>query len=159
MRNLQEDEDYYEEIRPSSDVSLPRNHDIKPPSHPFTLERILNYRVFGSKYEVNQFLILFLIVYLSYKIAMFFKYKIMNNIVTNMGLEALEIRNGRIYQYRDDLSHLDTQKILSLDVFELRKGLLNGDFTSVDLVNLFSDRCYRIGRGLHLTTQENFRTA
>lgn len=27
------------------------------------------------------------------------------------------------------------------------------------MVYLFSDRCYRIGRGLNLTTQENFLTA
>lgn len=46
-----------------------------------------------------------------------------------------------------------------MDVFQLRKGMLEGEFTSLDLVNVFSDRCYIIGRGLNLSTQENFRTA
>jgi hypothetical protein len=37
--------------------------------------------------------------------------------------------------------------------------MLEGEFTSLDLVNVFSDRCYIIGRGLNLSTQENFREA
>lgn len=39
---------------------------------------------------------------------------------------------------------------------QLRKGLFEGKFTSVDLVNVFGDRCQRIGRELNLSTEENF---
>lgn len=37
--------------------------------------------------------------------------------------------------------------------------MIEGQFTSVDLVNVFGDRCYRIGRDLCLSAQENFEEA
>ena len=46
-----------------------------------------------------------------------------------------------------------------MDVTQLQEGLNEGKFTSVDLVNIFGDRCQSIGRGLNLTTQENFKNA
>lgn len=46
-----------------------------------------------------------------------------------------------------------------MDATRLRDGLISGEFTSTDLVNVFAERSYRIGRGLQLTTQENFLAA
>ena len=46
-----------------------------------------------------------------------------------------------------------------MDVHDLRKGLFEGNFTSVDLVNFFGQRCYTIGRELCLTTDELFDSA
>jgi Asp-tRNA(Asn)/Glu-tRNA(Gln) amidotransferase A subunit family amidase len=48
---------------------------------------------------------------------------------------------------------------LTSDVTQLRAGLIEGRFTSVDLVNVFADRCYRVGRKLNLSAQENFEEA
>ena len=42
------------------------------------------------------------------------------------------------------------------DVTEIRKHLMKGTFTSVDLVNYFGNRCQTIGRELCLTTEEMF---
>eukprot|EP00347_Sterkiella_histriomuscorum_P018941 403343571 len=49
--------------------------------------------------------------------------------------------------------------ILSLDVTGLREELLKGTFTSVDLVNVFGNRCQTIGRDLCLSAEENFEEA
>ena len=43
-----------------------------------------------------------------------------------------------------------------MDVTKLKEGLLRGDFTSVDLVNVFGKRCYTIGRRLCLSAEEDF---
>ena len=36
---------------------------------------------------------------------------------------------------------------------------MEGEFTSVDLVNVFADRCYSVGRELCLSAQENYEEA
>lgn len=54
---------------------------------------------------------------------------------------------------------MDIDYILSLDINQLKHGLIEGRFTSVDLVNVFADRCYRVGRSLCLSAQENFEEA
>ena len=36
---------------------------------------------------------------------------------------------------------------------------MKGKFSSVDLVNVFGERCQRIGRQLNLSTEENFKVA
>jgi len=46
--------------------------------------------------------------------------------------------------------------ILSLDVKQLREGLIKGRFTSENLVNVFGERSQRIGRALGLSAEENF---
>jgi hypothetical protein len=158
MRSLQDDYEDEEVIRPSNDVSLPRNSQIKPPTHPLTFEMIWNYRLLHS-FEVRHLVIVLLVLYLTFRVIKFFHWKILNNIVTNLGRETLEVRNGRIFQFKDEIRDLDIPKILKMDVYQLRKSLIEGEFSSLDLVNVFSDRCYIIGRGLNLTTQENFRTA
>ena len=155
MRGLLDDP---EDIRPSSDVSLPRDQSIRPPEHPITIDSLLNLRIYKTIYG-RHLLLAVLIIYLTLRVVRYLKYKIMNNIVTNMGREAFEMRNGRLFSFRDEIQNLDVDGIIKLDVLQLRKGLFNGDFTSVNLVNVFSERCYTIGRGLNLTTQENFKTA
>ena len=51
------------------------------------------------------------------------------------------------------------KEILEMDVGQLREGLIQQKFTSVDLVNVFGRRCYTIGRRLCLSTEENFEEA
>jgi len=46
-----------------------------------------------------------------------------------------------------------------MDCTDIRKGLMNNEFTSVDLVNFFGERCQRIGRDLGLTCEELFHEA
>ncbi len=46
-----------------------------------------------------------------------------------------------------------------MDVAQLREGLINGDFKSIDLVHLFGKRCVNIGRSLNLTAEENIEEA
>jgi hypothetical protein len=68
-------------------------------------------------------------------------------------------RNATKYDFASQLQELDLEYILSLDITKLKSGLLEGQFTSVDLVNVFADRCYRVGRSLCLSAQENFLEA
>ena len=46
-----------------------------------------------------------------------------------------------------------------MDITQLREGLMKEKFTSVDLINIFGQRCYTIGRQLCLSTEENFEEA
>lgn len=70
---------------------------------------------------------------------------------------VVDRRNSKIYDF--DLTGLNVDYILSLDIKGLQHELRKGTFTSVDLVKVFSDRCQRIGRSLNLTTEENFSEA
>ena len=54
---------------------------------------------------------------------------------------------------------LDVKAILSMDLQALQEGLRSGKFTSLDLVNIFGERCLTIGRNLCLTAEENFKEA
>lgn len=65
-------------------------------------------------------------------------------------------KNAKKYDFASQLRDMDLEYILSLDITKLKSGLLEGQFTSVDLVNVFADRCYRVGRSLCLSAQENF---
>jgi hypothetical protein len=46
-----------------------------------------------------------------------------------------------------------------MDVRLMQQGMVTQRFKSVDLVKIFADRCFHIGRGLSLTSQENFDKA
>lgn len=150
MRSLQDDYEDDEVIRPSPEASHPRDSETKP-SHPITFERVWNYPL-ADNFELRHMVMVLLVLYLTFRAIKFFRWKILNNIVTNLGRETLEVRNGRIYSFKDEIKHLDIPRILKMDVNQLRKSLIDGEFNSLDLVNLFSDRCYIIGRGLNLTT-------
>ena len=117
MRSLLNDDDEdVEVIRPSSDVSLPKNPKIKPPGHPVTFERLREFHLY-KQFQVKHLIWLLLILYLTIRVIKFLRWKILNNIVTNLGKETLEMRNGRIYSFKDDIQHLDIPKILKMDVF------------------------------------------
>ena len=68
-------------------------------------------------------------------------------------------RNAKKYDFGSKLDDIDVDHILSLDITQLKSGLIEGRFTSVDLVNVYADRCYRVGRSLCLSAQENFEEA
>lgn len=117
MRSLQDDyEEDVDVIRPSPDVSLPKNKNIKPPPHQLTFERIWNYHL-THQYEVRHLAMLLLVVYLTFRVFKFLRWKILNNMVSNLGRETLEVRNGRIHTFKDDIMHLDIPKILRMDVY------------------------------------------
>jgi hypothetical protein len=97
MRSLQDDD--YEDvdvIRPSADVSLPKNRDIKPPVHPITFERIWNFHL-HKQFEVRHLVMLLIALYMTMRVIKFLRWKILNNNVTMLGKQTLEVRNGRIY--------------------------------------------------------------
>lgn len=98
-------------------------------------------------------------LYSSYVLAQYLRHKSKNKRVTDLGKEALRLRNSKKYDFSNEVSKLDVKHIVDLDVQGLRRGLLNADFTSVDLVHVFADRSYKIGRELCLSAQENFEEA
>ena len=51
------------------------------------------------------------------------------------------------------------KRLLSMDIGDLRAQLLEGTVTSVQLVHLYSQRCYTIDRELNLSAQELFNDA
>jgi len=74
-----------------------------------------------------------------------------------MGNDLRHKRNSFYYEF--DLKEIDVDLILSLNVIQLREGLLKGTFTSVDLVTVFGERTQRLGRDLQLSAEENFEEA
>ena len=74
-----------------------------------------------------------------------------------MGRDVLERRNSKEYDF--DLTDINVDYILGLDVKGLQEELRKGSFTSVDLVKVFGERCQRIGRALNLSAEENFTEA
>lgn len=71
--------------------------------------------------------------------------------------EVLNERNSKKYEFKT--SGKDIDHIINLDVKQLREGLVKGTFTSVDLVSIFGQRSYQIGRALNLSAEENFQQA
>lgn len=55
----------------------------------------------------------------------------------------LDNKNAKVYTFKKVENE---ELILSLDVKGLKEHLLKGSFTSVDLVHVFANRCYTIGR-------------
>ena len=52
-----------------------------------------------------------------------------------------------------------TKKLLTATVKDLRQGLFQNEFTSLDLVLIYGARCQDIGRQLHFSTEEMFLEA
>lgn len=79
------------------------------------------------------------------------------------GQRTLEERNQRWKGQEERLfkrvSPELEREIISLDVAGLRRGLFDGKFTSVILVQVFGRRCYVIGRQLNLSGDERFSEA
>ena len=114
---------------------------------------IMNYQIIW--YLISTTAVLFAI----YKAHKFYQYKVKNEAITALGQKVVAERNSTKYDFATTLHDLDLEHILSLDITQLKSGLLSGQFTSVDLVNVFADRCYRVGRSLCLSAQENFEEA
>ena len=96
-------------------------------------------------------------LYTLYNIYLHLRWKYKNSIVMKMASDVLAKRNQMITNFSTD--GLDVDYILSRDVAQLRQDLIDSKFTSVDLVNVFGDRCQRIGRALNLSAEENFQEA
>ena len=88
---------------------------------------------------------------------MWFVWKLKNRKVMNLARATLEKRNSKTYQF--DTKRLKVNDIVQLDIKGLRQGLMQRRWTSTDLVNIFAERCYTIGRELNLSTEEGFADA
>lgn len=104
-------------------------------------------------------LLTILTLYVLYRVLWHLRWRVFSSIHQKQAENILIQRNQREYDFEKEIAGLDTEKIANMDVTRLREGLIQGEFTSTDLVNVFAERCYRIGRGLQLTTQENFLAA
>ena len=96
-------------------------------------------------------------MYLVYRLVFYVIYRFKNKTVMKSAKQFLVNRNNRKFVFKTE--GLNVEEIINMGVDQLHEGLINGQFTSVDLVNVFGQRCYTIGRGLCLTTQEGFQTA
>jgi hypothetical protein len=92
--------------------------------------------------------------YVLYRVYKFTHWKIKNHEVQQLARDTLEKRNAQWHKF--NLDGIDVDLILKSDLKELRRGLMKGKFTSVDLVNVFGERSQRLGRLLNLSTEENF---
>ena len=92
--------------------------------------------------------------YLFYRAYKYTHWIIKNNEVQQLARDTLEKRNSQWHQF--NLDGINVELILQSDLQKLRQGLMKGKFSSVDLVNVFGERCQRIGRQLNLSTEENF---
>ena len=81
-----------------------------------------------------------LVLYIGMKILILFYQAIKNRKVMGLARDVIIQRNQNIYDFkiRDDI---DVQEILKLDVEGLRAALASGKATSVDLVNVYGQRC------------------
>jgi len=50
------------------------------------------------------------------------------------------VRDSRVRRFEVG-KEIDVDRVLSLDVAQLREALVKGEFTSVDLVGVFAERC------------------
>ena len=89
---------------------------------------------------VSQALLALLVLYIGIKILLLFYQAIKNRKVMGQARDVIVQRNQNIYDFkiRNDI---DVQAILKLDVEGLRAALASGTATSVDLVNIYGQRC------------------
>ena len=95
--------------------------------------------------------------YCLYRLYRYAEWKQKNTRIMKLAKDTREKRDSKIWEFK--LDGVDVDKILGLNVVELREGLIDGEFKSVDLVNVFGERSYRIGRVLNLSAEENFGEA
>ena len=79
------------------------------------------------------------IIYIGYTVFKFIGWQIKRYNKKNLARDVLKNRNAPLIHY--NLTKLNVSHIISLDVGGLRKGLFAGEFTSVDLISVFGDRC------------------
>jgi fatty acid amide hydrolase len=66
-------------------------------------------------------------------------------------------RNNKHFEFK--IVKKGGDELKSMDVYQIREALMEGKYTSVDLVNYFGNRCQTLGRELCLTTEELFESA
>lgn len=82
--------------------------------------------------------------------------------IHNNAIETLNRRRALLLKSDCDLFKVSDEiaakkdAILKMDVAQLRKGLFEGKFTSVDLISLYAGRVRSIGVSHKLVTEENF---
>ena len=99
-----------------------------------------------------------LVLYIAIKILVLFFQAIKNRRVMGLARDVIVQRNQNIYDFKTR-SDIDVEAILKLNVEGLRAALASGTVTSVDLVNIYGQRCQTIGRVLCLSAEENFEQA
>lgn len=101
-------------------------------------------------YTVGNIVVALLSCYIVYLLLNKLNRLIKKKIIMNKAKQIVQNRNAKKFVFPTD--GLDIESIISLDVTQLREGLISGKFSSVDLVNIYSHRCYIIGRKLNYTT-------
>lgn len=91
-----------------------------------------------------------------YELIKYSYWRYRNSLIKEKSKKLRESKLSRTHKF-DKVDNEDL--ILSLDLNGLREHLLKGTFTSVDLVNVFGNRCITIGRELCLSAEENFEEA
>ena len=87
-----------------------------------------------------QVLLALLVLYIGIKILVFFFHAIKNRKVMGQARDVIIQRNQNIYDFKTR-NDIDVEAILKLDVEGLRAALASGKATSVDLVNIYGQRC------------------
>ena len=81
-------------------------------------------------YTVQDVLILLLCLYVAYKLFKYISYVIKNRTLMSFARQVLHDRNSREY-FVGDLSGVDIDEIIKMDVKKLREGMIKGRFTSL----------------------------
>ena len=64
-------------------------------------------------------------------------------------------RNDKHYEFKS----ISADELKTMDCTQIRQALLEGKYTSIDLVHYFGNRVQTLGRELNLTTEELFEDA
>jgi len=71
-----------------------------------------------------------------------------------------KVEDIKKHHFKFDTSDVkDIDSIIKMDVTQLRSGLIEGRFTSLQLVNVFGERCQRIGKKLCLNSEVYYEQA
>jgi hypothetical protein len=82
-------------------------------------------------------------------------YRYRNILNRSMATRMLAERNEKTFDFKE----VKADELKSMDVYQIRKALMEKKYTSVDLVHYFGNRCQTLGREMCLTTEELFESA
>jgi hypothetical protein len=94
--------------------------------------------------------------YAIYKISKYLKQRSNEAKLKKKGEALYNERSCKFYKFKEVSN---AEFILSLDVTQLRRELSKKAFSCEDLVHVYAQRCFNIGRSLSLTTEELFEEA
>lgn len=120
------------------------------------LKSLLDKDISTTGYKVQDVAKYGLAGYLGYKTLKYAYWRYRNRQVRALGAKVRQARDSQRYEFREIAN---AEQILGMDVTQLKEGLRKGEFTSVDLIHVFGQRCYTIGRKLNLSAEENFEEA